>query len=187
MNFNDIKTPEELMTYLNQYFEYGVVDKNGKKIFDSNSEAFQNACNNDWTLRPVLQILKDKIGHCYDQVEVERYWFDKHGYKTKTFWISAYQEEVENSGFCHTYLLFFENNMWKLFEHSDASNRGIFEFKSVDEAVKWQAHNQIAHAENCIKPLNRYSVCIKEFSTPPTNINMQQYLDFINTSTDFHV
>ena len=91
MKLDLIKTPQELMDYLNENFVYGVIDSNGNKFTDSNSDEFQNACNNDWVLRPVDQILTDKIGHCYDQVEIEREWFSFHNYKTKTFWISAYQ------------------------------------------------------------------------------------------------
>ena len=32
MTFQDIKTPEQLMTYLDQNFEYGVIDNNGNII-----------------------------------------------------------------------------------------------------------------------------------------------------------
>ena len=179
MTFDSIKTPNELMEYLDQNFEYGVIDNNGKKLTNSNSNEFQQVCNNQWKLRTVSQMLNDKIGHCYDQVEIERFWFQKNGYKVKTFWISAYQEELANSGFSHTYLLYKDNELWKLFEHSDFCNRGIYEFKTVTDAVKWQAEHQIKFAESCVKPVNKYVVCIKEFNQPPTNINMQEYLEFI--------
>ena len=159
----NIHTPVQLMEYLDENIEYGVIDKNGNKFTDSSSEKFQFVCNNEWFLRPVQQILLDKIGHCYDQVE------------------------IENSGFSHTYLLFKENNQWKLFEHSDYYNRGIFSFNSLNEAIIFQAKNQIKTAEKCVKPEKRYSVCIKEYSKPKTNLNMTEFLEFINNSKDINV
>ena len=32
------------------------------------------------------EVLKNKIGVCWDQVELERYWFKKHGYEIKTIY-----------------------------------------------------------------------------------------------------
>ncbi len=173
------------MDYLDQNFQYGVIDNSGNKFFDSDSEQFQQACNCDWKLRSVNQILKDKIGHCYDQVEIEREWFEKNGYEVKTFWISAYQEEVENSGFSHTYLIYKENNSWKLFEHADYFNRGIYSFNTVQDAVRWQAEKQIETAQNRIKPLKRYVTCIKEYKKPPISLNMQEFVNFIDTYDDY--
>ena len=183
----NIHTPVQLMEHLDENIEYGVIDKNGNKFTDSSSEKFQFVCNNEWFLRPVQQILLDKIGHCYDQVEIERYWFENNNYEVKTFWISAYQPEIENSGFSHTYLLFKENNQWKLFEHSDYYNRGIFSFNSLNEAIIFQAKNQIETAEKCLKPEKAYSVCIKEYLKPKTNLNMTEFLEFINNSKDINV
>jgi len=185
MSFQDIKTPEELMLYLDQNFEYGVIDNSGNKHNDSNSDEFQIVCDTQWKLRSVEEMLKDGVGHCYDQVEIEREWFTKTGFEVKTFWISAYQEEVENSGFSHTYLIYKDKGVWKLFEHSDFSNKGIHIFKSVNDAVKWQSENQIKFAESCIKPLKQCATCIKEYIKPPVNVNMQEYLQFIDNSKDY--
>lgn len=185
MTFQEIKTPEQLMKYLDQNFEYGVIDNNGDRFYDSNTKEFQKICNTQWKLRSVEEMLKDGIGHCYDQVEIERKWFSRKGFKIKTFWISAYQEEIENSGFSHTYLIYQDAKNWKLFEHADCSNRGIFEFKNIREAVKWQAEHQIKFAERCIKPKKQYLTCIKEYNAPPLNVNMQEYLQFIDKSKDY--
>lgn len=185
MTFQEVKTPDQLMTYLDQNFEYGVIDNNGNSHCDSNSDEFQIICDTQWRLRSVEEMLKDGVGHCYDQIEIEREWFIQNGFQVKTFWISAYQEEVENSGFSHTYLIYKDNGVWKLFEHSDFSNRGIYTFKSIEEAVKWQAKHQIKFAESCIKPLKQYTVRIKEYNKPPVNVNMQEYLQFIDKSKDY--
>lgn len=126
MDINNVKTPKELMAFLNENIAYGVIDRKGNKLYDSSKQEFQNACNTTWKTRSVFKILKEGIGHCYDFVEVERFWFEKYGYNVKTIWISAYQQYIENSGFAHTYLLFKENEKWNLFEFADYKNRGIW-------------------------------------------------------------
>lgn len=83
MTFKEIKTPEQLMKYLDQNFKYGVIDKKGNKYYNSNTAEFQRICETQWELRPVEAMLKDGVGHCYDQVEIEREWFSKNGYNVK--------------------------------------------------------------------------------------------------------
>ena len=151
MKYSEITTPIDLMTFLDENFEYGVIDNQGNKLSDSNSEEFQKTCCNQWKLRTVEQMIVDQIGHCYDQVEIERDWFERHNYEILTFWICAYQEEIENSGFSHTYLLYKEGSSWKLFEHSDFFTKGIYSFNSIQEAVLWQANRHIKFAESCIR------------------------------------
>ena len=185
MTFQELNSPEQLMQYLDKNFEYGVVDERGNKCYGNNSNKFQMVCNTQWKLHSVEEMLKVGVGHCYDQVEIEREWFDKHGFMVKTFWISAYQEEIKNSGFSHAYLLYLDKDVWKLFEHADSSNKGIHPFKNVDDAVKWQAEHQIKLAKSFTKPLKHYTVCIKEYNKPPKNLNMQEYLKFIDNSKDY--
>ena len=182
-----IKNPQELMQFLDNNIQYGVIDKTGNKLFDSNSDKFQQACFEDWTLRSPEQIISNQVGHCYDQVEIERAWFKLNNYEFKTFWISAYQPTIDNSGFSHTYLVYKQGSKWYLFEHADYSNKGIFEFLELNDAVKWQANNQIKYATGVIKPKFAYEVCIKEYDTPPLNINMQQYLQYIEQSKDYNI
>ncbi|MGN1201249.1 MAG: hypothetical protein ACI4R8_03220 [Candidatus Caccovivens sp.] len=185
MSFESVKTPNQLMDFLDKNFRYGVIDNNGNKFYDSNSHEFQMVCNFQWKLRTIKEMLRDGIGHCYDQVEIEREWFEKNGYEIKTFWISAYQKEIQNSGFSHTYLIYKENGSWNIFEHSDFFNKGIHKFSSIKDAVKWQAEHQVKFAKSCVKPKNKYSVCIKEYNKPPTKINMKEYLNFIDKLEDY--
>ena len=74
MKLDKVKSPEDLLIFLDN-INYGVIDKNGNVLNDSSSEEFQIACNNDWYVRDVNEIIKSKVGHCYDQVEIERKWF----------------------------------------------------------------------------------------------------------------
>lgn len=51
MTFQEIKTPEELMSFLDQNIKYDIIDNNDIPYYDSNSEKFQGVCK---TLRTTL-------------------------------------------------------------------------------------------------------------------------------------
>lgn len=184
MRYNEISTPSELMQFLDAEFQYGVIDKQGNRLLDSNSTEFQNACNHDWTLRSVSQMLKDKIGHCYDQVEIERDWLESHGYKVKTFWVCAFG--LGKAGYSHAYLLYKDKKKWCLFEHANIFCKGIYSFNSLSAAIKFQANQQIEYA-NSQKEAPCYELCIKEFTKPSAGLTMQEYLAFIDKSKDYYL
>ena len=83
---NDIKTPEELLNFMRNNIIYGFVGKNDKKYTDMFSEEW-----NDWYSQCIVQngedVLKSKIGTCWDQVELERQWFEKNNYTVHTFFM----------------------------------------------------------------------------------------------------
>ena len=84
-------------------------------------------------------MLKYKIGHCWDQVELERAWFKKHNYEYKTLFI--YFESDLAPYICHTYLVYNDkkNNTWNWFEHADENNKGIHKLinESNREYLMW--------------------------------------------------
>ena len=180
----DVKTPQELMTFLDKHIEYGIINSNGLKITNSNSEEFAEACNHDWKVRNVNEIISSGVGHCYDQVEVERYWFKNNKYKFKTFWVCVFLKDVENSGFLHTYLVYKEAGNWCLFEHSDFSNRGIYYFSTLKEAVEWQTKKQKAYARSVLGAGDFRSFVV-EFTKPKEGLNMREYIEFVKNCKNF--
>ena len=176
-----IKTPQELMKFLDNNITYGVISSTGEIITNSNDVAFQNICNNDWRTQDAQTILQNRIGHCYDQVEIEREWFEINHYNFKTIWILAYQNTVENSGCCHAYLVYEQNNCWHIFEHADFDNKGIHSFKTLNEALRWQAENQKQYASSIVRPQKEYEIVIKEYAKPPKNLSMTQFFEYIDS------
>ena len=74
---NKIKTPEELLTFMD-CINYGFTDKDGINYTD---EQFEENVFDKWYLSSPERLLKVKYGHCFDQVELEREWFTKKNYK----------------------------------------------------------------------------------------------------------
>lgn len=141
MKYEDIKKPAELLQFMD-IISYGFQDDEGKKYGSWNEEEFEKEVVTKWKLSSPERLLKVKIGHCFDQVELERDWFLKHKYNFKTYYIMFLLDEP-NDYSTHTFLLYEENNKWNLFEHSDYFNRGIHEFSSLEEALKYEINHHV--------------------------------------------
>ena len=73
--------------------EYGWLDKNNKIHYEVNNEFSDN-----YILQSPEQTIKNKVGVCWDQVELERILFEKENIKFNTYFIVHY-----NNGKCPTH------------------------------------------------------------------------------------
>lgn len=180
MNYSDINTPSELLEYMKDNIHYGFVDDEGKKHGPWNNEEFQNTCRISWHLSSPLRLLKVKYGHCFDQVELERYWFKKHGYNFKTFFI-MFLLPYDNAYSTHTYLVYEENGKYYYFEHSDYNNLGIYEFMSLEDAINYQKKKHIENNQktNDINDEVLKKIKVFEYDEPLYNISMSDFIDYI--------
>ncbi len=178
----DIKTPEELFDYLSNNISFGVIDK-GRIIKDSSCKEFAVACQN-WHLRQVQEIIASGIGHCFDLVEVERYWFEERGYLCKSYFVEAVDNEDKSSSFYHTYIVFYDNPVWKLFEISDKSYSGIYESSNLDDLINAQAIHQLQIAKESHLPVGEYDLYVYQYQKPTINIS---YNNFIKNCTRMRV
>lgn len=105
MNYEKIKTPEELMEYMDKNILYGFYDYKNHKKYYGNDKNFNFLVNNFWTLSSPTDLQKYNIGHCFDQVELERDFFTKNNYKYKTFFI-WFKCSRPNSYPTHTFLVY---------------------------------------------------------------------------------
>ena len=105
--------------------EYGWVDQdNQKHISDYDSFPYH------YKLQIPKEVMKNKVGVCFDQVELERYYFK--GYDIKTYFIIYYDD---NNYPNHTFLTFQKNNKYYWFEHSWEIYRGIHEYNTLNELL----------------------------------------------------
>ena len=141
MEFERIKTPKEFLEYMNNNITYGFIGKNGKK--------YQNFSSEEWFEEGIVQngeeVLKSKIGTCYDQVELERLWFGNHHFEVKTIFI-WFEVDYENDYPTHTFLVYKNNHKWYWFEHAFEPYRGIHEFDSLEETINTVISKQLEYA-----------------------------------------
>ena len=152
----------KLMSVIN----YGWIDKNGAKHIND----FKTFAD-EYILQSPEEVIKNKIGVCWDQVELERKYFEQ--YKSvKTFFIVHYDN---NQCPTHTFLTFEKNNKCYWFEHSWECFRGIHEYSSVEELLTDIKNKFIKIELNNIYDKDR--IVIYEYSKPEYNISVQEFFD----------
>lgn len=171
-----IKTPEELLKFMSSNIEYGYLTKDGK-TYKPDDEDFDKYWFDKCILEDHDDVLKYKVGTCWDQTEFERKWFLDNGYEIKTFYEQVMLDYV-NPYPSHSFLTFKKDNKWYWFEHSDESNRGIHEFDTLDELLNYQMNKHKEFLINAYEikdeELDRFALF--EFDKPKKHISVREYL-----------
>ena len=154
----------KIMDLMNN-IDYGWVDKNNKKhIYD------YDTYSNEYKLQSPEEIINNRIGVCWDQVELERYYFDKINIPIKTFFIVHYDD---NKCPTHTFLVYEKDNNYYWFEHSWEKFRGIHAYSTLNELLNDIKNKFIQYELN-----NQYdnnNLKIYEYSKPKYNISTQEF------------
>lgn len=157
---------KEAMDLMND-IEYGWVDKNRRKHTNDNDD---NDFSNNYILQSPNEIIKNKIGVCYDQVELERYYFKANDWNIKTYFIVHYDNDKCPT---HTFLTFKSNNKYYWFEHAWKKFRGIHKYSSLkellidvkDKFIKYELDN------NCIIE----NLILREYQRPNYHISLADF------------
>ena len=177
---NEIKSPESLLDYMNKNIKYGFIGKNGKHYTDTTSEEW-----NDWYSQCIVQtgeeVLESNIGTCWDQVELERLWFEKHNYHFHTFFM-WFEVGRECNLPTHTFLIFENDNKYYWFEHAFELYKGIHEFNSLREAVEAVKSKHIEYTKinyNDASDEDMECLAVYEYSKPKEQSNVDGYLKHV--------
>jgi hypothetical protein len=73
---------DDFLIYLNTKIEYGYIGQNNK-IYKSANKEFEA----DYLLQVKDRLTSTKIGHCWDFVELERYYFNQLKIKNESYFI----------------------------------------------------------------------------------------------------
>lgn len=155
MNENEVM---ELMNNIN----YGWIDKNGNKHIDD----FENYAD-DYRLQEPKDLINSKLGVCWDQVELERYYFKNN---IKTYFIVHYDGDKCPT---HTFLVFEKNREYYWFEHAWEKFRGIHKYNSLNELLG-DVRNKFIHCELKDK-YDDNNLVMYEYDKPKYNISVQEY------------
>ena len=186
--YNKIKTPEELLDFMDKYIKYGLVDENNK-VYEWHMVDFQEACQKKWKFKSGIDTIKSGYGICFDQVEIERDWFTKHNYKFKTIFI-IFELNYKNSYTCHTYLAYQnqKNMTWNWFEHADEANKGIHSYQTLEKLIESQKEKHIEYNKNNSEPITKEiinTIHIYEYLPPKLGSNQQEFINnILNNGTD---
>lgn len=123
-----------------------------------------------YKLQSPQETLKHKVGVCWDQVELERYLFEKENIKFKTYFMVHYDNDKCPT---HTFLIYEKNNKYYWFEHSWEKYRGIREYNTEIDALKDIKEKFINSELN--NNYNLENMCIYEYSKPEYGINVSEF------------
>ena len=135
----DLKTPEELYNYMKDNIRYGFYSNVSHNIY------IRSELNNDFLYEYMLfynyclqkpeEMIKTKVGICFDQVEFERKWFVNHGYKVYTFFCNFHN---------HAFLVYENNGKYYYFERTVKKLNGIHEANSLEDILDEYKKQQLS-------------------------------------------
>lgn len=133
LNFYEIKTSEELMTFMNINIEYGWVDKIGEKHLN-NLKGFRE----NYRISSIDEMINTGLGTCIEQAKMIKDFFDRMGIENKLYCHRSYEteENFNEEVRMHCFVLFNYNGSWYHFEHSNRPKRGIHKYESVESAIE---------------------------------------------------
>lgn len=171
MVYQNINTEEDLLEFLNT-FDYGIKTKEDVYLYDDANNHLDK-----WKTKDVNNLIKDRVGICYDLVEIERDWFSKHHYKFMTL-LLIFLLDYQNPYPTHTLLIYEKNNKWYHFESADFFNRGIHEYNSFDELIENVKKKQIVSA-NLEQSEIKDTLGVFIYDKPNLNESFTEFLDNI--------
>lgn len=167
---NDVKQIMKTM----EKIEYGFLDKEGRNIFDDTNVDY--VFNKVYYLMSPEELLKKKVGVCWDQVELERKLFNEKNIHNETYFIYLDDKQSLPS---HTFLLYYKNNKVYWFEHSWYDEMGIHEYNNINSLLNDVEFKFRESKEAEVK--SDFDVHIYKYNKPNYNISCDDYYKYIFT------
>lgn len=155
--------------------EYGYPDKNNKNMMHTDPDSFDNE-NRFIRLYKLLspaQMKKCKCGVCFDQVEYEREYLEKHGVSVESYFMGY--EKHYNDMPTHTFIVINDNGKYIWYEHSWYDYRGIHTYSTIEDLMSDIADKFMNNDTTNIDSL----VCVP-YTKPKYGLS---YNDFIKHAT----
>ena len=150
--------------------EYGFVD-NDENNYPDNLKYWNSNFSKLYHLQSPQELIKNKYGVCWDQVELERFYLTENSIKSKSYFIIAYDNRQEPT---HTFIVVkLDKYYW--IEHSWEPYRGIHEYESLNKLL----NDVIIKFEESIKKQNvkDYKLAIYEYEKPRYNLSCIQFME----------
>jgi hypothetical protein len=125
---------------------------------------------NKYVLQSPLDLIKNKIGVCWDQVELERLFFHNNNLSCETYFMVYYNDKDCPT---HTFLIYNQNHNWYWFENSWEIYRGLHNYKSKELLINDVKHKFLCSLDgNLIDDSNLY---LYKYSTPTYGIDVTSF------------
>lgn len=167
----------KLISMLND-IEYGWLSKNGAKYFEVNDFFIK-----DYVLQSPEEIILNKIGICWDQVELERYYFQLKKLKFNTYFLVYYGNDKCPS---HTFLVYKKSNKFYWFEHSWNKYKGIYEYNSLKELLT-DVRNKFICYNKFLNEFNSNDLCLYEYTQPKFGMTVKEFYNHCESGRNIDI
>ncbi len=173
MTINNIKTPNDILTFMKENIQYGWLDidknehiktmKDFRKLYRTSS---------------IEEVLEHKIGTCIEQVYLMHILLDKINITNRMFCTRVYEgkdfNNMDAEEHMHCFVLYFLNNKVYHIEHPNWEKIGIYEFDSEEKAIK-------EINDYYVKMVNGKARPVTEFYEVEPGLSFQEFNDYINS------
>ena len=167
---------EEIMNIMDT-IQYGFVD-NKKNIHNT----VNNQIDDSYILQKPNEVLNNKIGICWDQVELERYLFRGNIFPTESYFLFYYSPTIS---FNHTFLVYQKENDFYWFEHSFEKYKGIHKYKSKNELFRDVIDKFILSHKSY--NISSSELELFQFKKPKYHINHQEFVRHCTSSLEINI
>ena len=132
MKIYDLKTPEELLDFMNDNIRYGWLDNENNEHIDTMKQ-FRKL----YRTLTLGEMLVNKLGTCIEQTYLEIVVMENLHIPYKAYCLRSYEDNTRLlEPKMHCFLIYFQNDKCYHFEHSNPEVRGIHEYDTEEQAMQ---------------------------------------------------
>ena len=170
---DNIKTPEDVLEFMNQNIKYGWLDIDGNEHI-GNMKGFRRI----YRTSTIDEVLKHGIGTCIEQVYLMSKLLNQINVPNKMFCTRIYEgkdfNNLEAEEHMHCFILYYEGDKVFQMEHPNWEKIGIYEYASEEEAIKTINDYYVKLVEGKSRP-------VTEFFDVKPNLSFKEFNEYINS------
>ncbi len=172
MTIEEIKTPQDILTYMYETIAYGWLDINNEEHIN-NLKDYREL----YRTSSIEETISHGLGTCIEQTYLMSFLLTKLGIPNKMFCLRIYEnndlDNIEYGEDMHCFVLYYLNDKVYQIEHPDRDRIGIYEYPSEEQALK----ELVVHYSTIFT--GDY-IFLTEFSEVPYNISYKNFNLYIN-------
>lgn len=171
--FMKCETPEELLNKMDD-INYGWISKKDGKYYGEGEDEDETEFFKYYYLQSPIQLCNSLIGVCWDQVQLERCWFDKHNIPYVTIYI-----EINDNDVCptHTFLIYETEDGYNWFEHSWGIFKGIHKYTRMKDCI-----TDVINKHQKFNNDNTSPVLVTSYDKPKVGSSCIEFMDHCRSS-----
>lgn len=173
MKIEDIKSPQDILTFMKEHIEYGWLD-----IEKNQHIKTMKNFRKEYRTQSVEETLKNGFGCCIEQVYLMHYLLDKLNITNKMFCCRIYEPDnysnIEEEEHMHCFILYYQNSKVYHIEHPNFEKIGIYEFNTEKEAIDTIVNYYVKLSGGNERPTT-------QFFDVPVGISFKEFNNYINS------